>query len=151
MPQYLSPGVYVEEISSGSRAVESVATSTVGMVGATQYGPVPYPADVSFPVAGGGVVPARARLQGGPHLVRSLAEYERLYGGLPAFLTGAGASGVDSGMMVYQYTAAALASENKVLAHPASVDSIPTSANQEDHVSMGATAEIGRASCRERV
>ena len=42
--------------------------------------------------------------------------------------------------MIVQYTAAALASENKVLAHPASADSIPTSANQEDHVSMGATA-----------
>lgn len=42
--------------------------------------------------------------------------------------------------MVAQYTAAALVSENKVLAHPASVDSIPTSANQEDHVSMGAHA-----------
>jgi histidine ammonia-lyase len=42
--------------------------------------------------------------------------------------------------MVSQYTAAALVSENKVLAHPASVDSIPTSANQEDHVSMGVTA-----------
>ena len=41
-------------------------------------------------------------------------------------------------MMLLQYTAAALASENKVLAHPASADSIPTSANQEDHVSMGA-------------
>ena len=40
-------------------------------------------------------------------------------------------------MMIYQYTAAALVSEDKVLAHPASVDSIPTSANQEDHVSMG--------------
>ena len=40
-------------------------------------------------------------------------------------------------MMIYQYTAAALVSEHKVLAHPASVDSIPTSANQEDHVSMG--------------
>ncbi len=63
---------------------------------------------------------------------------ERLNGGLPAFLVRA--SGVDSGMMVYQYTAAALASENKVLAHPASVDSIPTSANQEDHVSMGPIA-----------
>ncbi len=59
----------------------------------------------------------------------------RLNGGLPAFL--AGSSGLDSGMMIYQYTAAALVSENKVLAHPASVDSIPTSANQEDHVSMG--------------
>jgi histidine ammonia-lyase len=62
----------------------------------------------------------------------------RLNGGLPPFL--AAASGIDSGMMLYQYTAAALASENKILAHPASADSIPTSANQEDHVSMGAIA-----------
>ncbi len=62
----------------------------------------------------------------------------RLNGGLPPFL--AASSGIDSGMMIYQYTAAALASEHKVLAHPASVDSIPTSANQEDHVSMGSIA-----------
>ncbi|HKG56115.1 MAG TPA: histidine ammonia-lyase [Candidatus Limnocylindrales bacterium] len=62
----------------------------------------------------------------------------RLNGGLPPFL--ATASGLESGMMIYQYTAAALASENKVLAHPASVDTIPTSANQEDHVSMGSIA-----------
>ncbi|MFH1475248.1 MAG: histidine ammonia-lyase [Chloroflexota bacterium] len=62
----------------------------------------------------------------------------RLSGGLPPFL--ATASGLNSGMMMLQYTAAALASENKVLVHPASADSIPTSANQEDHVSMGATA-----------
>ncbi len=62
----------------------------------------------------------------------------RLNGGLPPFL--AVASGVESGMMIYQYTAAALASEHKVLAHPASADSIPTSANQEDHVSMGSIA-----------
>jgi histidine ammonia-lyase len=61
-----------------------------------------------------------------------------LNGGLPAFL--APASGLDSGLMILQYTAAALASENKILAHPASVDSIPTSANQEDHVSMGPIA-----------
>jgi histidine ammonia-lyase len=54
---------------------------------------------------------------------------------LPPFL--AASSGVESGMMIYQYTAAALVSEHKVLAHPASADSIPTSANQEDHVSMG--------------
>ena len=59
----------------------------------------------------------------------------RLNGGLPPFL--ATAPGIESGMMIYQYTAAALVSEHKVLAHPASVDSIPTSANQEDHVSMG--------------
>jgi histidine ammonia-lyase len=61
-------------------------------------------------------------------------------GGLPPFL--ARASGVESGMMIYQYTAAALVSENKVLAHPATVDSIPTSANQEDHVSMGSIAAL---------
>jgi histidine ammonia-lyase len=61
-----------------------------------------------------------------------------LNGGLPAFL--APASGLESGLMLLQYTAAALASENKVLAHPASADSIPTSANQEDHVSMGPIA-----------
>lgn len=58
--------------------------------------------------------------------------------GLPAFLSPDG--GLQSGLMLAQYTAAALVSENKVLAHPASVDSIPTSANQEDHVSMGAAA-----------
>ncbi len=58
--------------------------------------------------------------------------------GLPGFLTPHG--GLNSGFMIAQYTAAALVSENKVLAHPASVDSIPTSANQEDHVSMGAHA-----------
>jgi histidine ammonia-lyase len=55
--------------------------------------------------------------------------------GLPAFLTRDG--GLNSGFMIPQYVAAALVSENKVLAHPASVDSIPTSAGQEDHVSMG--------------
>lgn len=58
--------------------------------------------------------------------------------GLPAFLSPDG--GLRSGLMLAQYTAAALASENKVLAHPSSADSIPTSANQEDHVSMSATA-----------
>jgi histidine ammonia-lyase len=58
--------------------------------------------------------------------------------GLPAFLVEDG--GLNSGYMIAQYAAAALVSENKVLAHPASVDSIPTSANKEDHVSMGAFA-----------
>jgi len=58
--------------------------------------------------------------------------------GLPPFLTRN--SGLQSGMMIAQYTAASLVSENKVLAHPASVDSIPTSAEQEDHVSMGTIA-----------
>jgi histidine ammonia-lyase len=61
------------------------------------------------------------------------------HGGLfPAFLIEQG--GLNSGFMMVQYTAAALASENKSLAHPASVDTIPTSANTEDHVSMGPVA-----------
>ena len=57
---------------------------------------------------------------------------------LPAFLTKKG--GLNSGFMITQYSAASMVSENKILAHPASVDSIPSSANQEDHVSMGTTA-----------
>ena len=60
----------------------------------------------------------------------------QLSNGLPAFLVKK--PGLNSGFMIVQYAAASLVSENKVLAHPASVDSIPSSANQEDHVSMGA-------------
>lgn len=59
---------------------------------------------------------------------------------LPAFLTEKG--GLNSGFMIVQYTAAALCTENKVLSHPASVDTIPSSANVEDHVSMGLTAAL---------
>jgi histidine ammonia-lyase len=59
---------------------------------------------------------------------------------LPAFLTENG--GLNSGFMIVQYTAAALCTENKILSHPASVDTIPSSANVEDHVSMGATAAL---------
>jgi histidine ammonia-lyase len=58
--------------------------------------------------------------------------------GLPPFLTDEG--GLHSGLMMVQVSAASLASENKILAHPASVDSIPTSADKEDHVSMGTIA-----------
>ncbi|MGD8566144.1 MAG: histidine ammonia-lyase [Candidatus Bathyarchaeota archaeon] len=66
---------------------------------------------------------------------------EKLNNGLPAFLIHPKVSkGLNSGLMTVQYTAAALASENKVLSHPACVDSIPTSANFEDFVSMGTTA-----------
>jgi histidine ammonia-lyase len=60
--------------------------------------------------------------------------------GLPPFLVRG--SGLNSGMMVCQYTSAALVAKNKTLAHPDSLDSIPTSANQEDHVSMGANAAL---------
>ncbi|HHP7235561.1 MAG TPA: histidine ammonia-lyase [Desulfobacterales bacterium] len=66
--------------------------------------------------------------------------------GLPAFLVKDG--GLNSGFMLAQYTAAALVSENKVLSHPAGVDSIPTSANKEDHVSMGT---IAARKCRDAV
>ena len=69
-----------------------------------------------------------------------------LLSGLPAFLVDDG--GLNSGFMLAQYTAAALVSENKVLCHPASVDSIPTSANKEDHVSMGT---VSARKCREIV
>lgn len=65
---------------------------------------------------------------------------KHLSNGLPPFLITD--SGVNSGFMICQYTAASVASENKTLAHPASVDSIPTSANQEDHVSMGYWASL---------
>jgi histidine ammonia-lyase len=66
--------------------------------------------------------------------------------GLPAFLVSDG--GLNSGFMIAQYTAASLVSENKVLSHPACVDSIPTSANKEDHVSMGT---LSSRKCREIV
>ena len=66
--------------------------------------------------------------------------------GLPAFLVSDG--GLNSGFMIAQYTAASLVSENKVLSHPACVDSIPTSANKEDHVSMGT---ISALKCRKIV
>jgi histidine ammonia-lyase len=60
--------------------------------------------------------------------------------GLPPFLIVDG--GLNSGFMIPQYVAASLVSENKVLSHPASVDSIPTSAGQEDHVSMGSVSAV---------
>ena len=90
---------------------------------------------------GGGVVPDGAIATGNGQVISG----GNFHGEPIAFaldfakiaLADLGSSGVDSGMMIYQYTAAALVSEDKVLAHPASVDSIPTSANQEDHVSMG--------------
>ncbi|WP_310192400.1 histidine ammonia-lyase [Bacillus sp. 3255] len=72
-----------------------------------------------------------------------------LSGGLPAFLSHD--PGIGSGMMITQYVSASLVSENKVLAHPASVDSIPSSANQEDHVSMGTTSARHAAQVIENV
>jgi phage tail sheath protein FI len=69
MPEYLTPGVYVEETSFRSRSIEGVATSTFGMTGATEYGPVPYLAN-------------NATMLPTPTLVTSFTEYERAFGGL---------------------------------------------------------------------
>lgn len=69
--------------------------------------------------------------------------------GLPAFLIRD--AGINSGMMIAQVAAVALLAENKVLAHPASVDSLPTSANKEDHVSMGMTSALKLSTCVENV
>jgi uncharacterized protein len=69
MPEYLTPAVYVEETSYRSRSIEGVPTSTFGMTGATEYGPVPIPS------AADAVTP-------GPSLVTSMTEYERAFGGL---------------------------------------------------------------------
>ncbi len=63
-----------------------------------------------------------------------------LSGGLPPFLVED--AGTNSGMMMAQVTAVALCAENKILAHPASIDSLPTSGNREDHVSMGMTSAL---------
>ena len=73
----------------------------------------------------------------------------QLSSGLPPFL--APDSGLNSGFMIAQVSAAALVSENKILAHPASVDSIPSSAGREDHVSMGATAALKLAQIEHHV
>ena len=72
-----------------------------------------------------------------------------LSSGLPPFL--APDSGLNSGFMIAQVSAAALVSENKILSHPASVDSIPSSAGREDHVSMGATAALKLATIHDHV
>jgi phage tail sheath protein FI len=74
MPEYLTPGVYVEETSFRSRSIEGVATSTFGMVGLTRYGPVPY---VVQPQGSDAVVMVPS-----PTLVTSFTEFERAFGGL---------------------------------------------------------------------
>lgn len=74
MPEYLTPGVYVEETSFRSRSIEGVATSTFGMVGLTRYGPVPY---FLTPPGSKQVV-----MTPGPTLVTSFTEFERAFGGL---------------------------------------------------------------------
>ncbi len=81
---------------------------------------------------------SRSRELGGISERRTERLVNPTFSGLPAFLAREG--GLHSGLMMAHVTAAALVSETKTLAHPASVDSIPTSAGKEDHVSMGPTA-----------
>ena len=145
---------------SATRSTTSAASSTSSSTRATDN-PLVFPgggvADEDAIATGGGRVISGGNFHGEPIALAldfaklALAELgsiserrtallvdPRLNGGLPPFL--AAASGHRLRADDLQYTAAALVSENKVLAHPASVDSIPTSANQEDHVSMGSIA-----------
>ena len=71
MPEYLAPGVYVEEVSFRSKSIEGVPTSTTGYAGMTRYGPVAYKHGDMFG-------PSTSE----PHLITSFTEYERVYGGL---------------------------------------------------------------------
>src|SRR5512146_199555 len=77
MPEYLTPGVYVEETSFRSRAIEGVATSTFGMAGLTRYGPVPYSLTPAAPANAPEIVMVPT-----PTLVTSFTEYERAFGSL---------------------------------------------------------------------
>ena len=105
---------------SSSRATTRSSPAATSMPSRSRSRPTPWP----WPIAEiGSLAERRIALLVDPSL-----------SGLPAFLTPN--PGLNSGFMIPQVTAAALVSENKQLAHPASVDSIPTSANQEDHVSM---------------
>jgi phage tail sheath protein FI len=79
MPEYLAPGVYVEEVSFRSKSIEGVPTSTTGFAGMTRYGPVQYP---------GGPKTSE------PRLVTSFTEFERVYGGLESLELGATGQGM---------------------------------------------------------
>src|ERR687893_1888650 len=70
MPEYLAPGVYVEEVSFRSKSIEGVPTSTTGMCGMTRYGPVQWGSTLTAPTTSE------------PRLITSFTEFERVYGGL---------------------------------------------------------------------
>ncbi len=129
-------------------ALDHVKTVTLTEINSSTTNPLIFPEEDDFLL--GGNFHGQPIALAADYLALALAELaniserriERLVNpqlsGLPAFLIAE--SGLNSGFMIAQYTAAALVSENKSLAHPASVDSIPTSANKEDHVSMGTIA-----------
>jgi histidine ammonia-lyase len=134
------------QVHGAAREVLSFTGSVLGIeINAVTDNPIVFP-ETGELVSGGnfhGEAPALAldALAMAAAEIASISErrIERLmnpvFSGLPPFLTRD--PGVNSGLMMAQVTAAALVSENKVLCHPASVDSIPTEAGQEDHVSMG--------------
>jgi histidine ammonia-lyase len=134
------------QVHGAAREVMSFTSSVLGIeINAVTDNPIVFP-ETGDLVSGGnfhGETPAMAldALAMAAAEIASISErrIERLmnpvFSGLPPFLTRD--PGVNSGLMMAQVTAAALVSENKVLCHPASVDSIPTEAGQEDHVSMG--------------
>ncbi|MCF8069180.1 MAG: histidine ammonia-lyase [Desulfobacterales bacterium] len=143
------------QIHGASKDAISHFKKTIDMeINSTTTNPLIFPEDETFCL--GGNFHGQPIALTADYLAIGIAEYgsvserrvERLVNPqlseLPAFLVRN--SGLNSGFMIAQYTAAALVSENKVLAHPASVDSIPTSANKEDHVSMGT---IAVRKCRE--
>ncbi len=121
MPEYLAPGVYVEEVSFRSKSIEGVPTSTTGFAGITRYGPVQYS-------DGGNVVPRATK----PRLITSFTEFERVYGGLrPLELQGdervnymahaARAFFANGGRRLYVSRVFAPAGGNPVAAHVASL------------------------------
>ena len=83
MPEYLAPGVYVEEVSFRSKSIQGVPTSTTGFAGMTRFGPVQY--------NDGGV--RRGPSTSEPRLVTSFTEFERIYGGLEPLTARAATSG----------------------------------------------------------
>ena len=138
------------QVHGASRdAIEYVYNAVSREINAVTDNPIIFPDDAE--AISGGNFHGQPKALAFDFLGIALAEYaniserrsERLVNpqlsaGLPAFLSENG--GLNSGFMITQYSAASMVSENKVWAHPASVDSIPSSANQEDHVSMGTIA-----------
>lgn len=151
----------VPQVHGASRDALAYARSVLGVeLNSSTDNPLVYPsgsgADAAAVATGGGRVISGGNFHGQPVAMAmdfaalAIAELGSIserrtallidgrLSGLPPFLVEE--AGLNSGLMLLQYAAAALVSENKVLVHPASADSIPTSANQEDHVSMGSIA-----------
>ena len=141
----------VPQVHGATRdALTYVAQVVTREINAATDNPLVFETDDGIEILSGGNFHGQPVALASDHLTIAIAELANIserrveqlvnphLSGLPPFL--ATDSGLESGFMIAQVTAAALVSENKVLAHPASVDSIPSSANREDHVSMGTIA-----------